>query len=244
MDKRSTFRTYDTPPAAADISIGSKKRRPWRLLILIGFVCVILVTFQFWRDDEYIAGLHIAPQQAKDSWSHLIFHATGDKQIKNTKNTHSSDGTKDTSDDRCKVPRFDPKTKHPPYVSCKRVPPIPDSCDTARKLFLSKPKPMCPDQRELIICQMENYNTSHGVSCTNNMCASDISLGLINPLDGTLVWSIYPDINDLENAILDLLNKNASNGNYGFCYLKCKQKNQTIWQSVASYTTILYPEYM
>ncbi|XP_072039349.1 uncharacterized protein [Amphiura filiformis] len=130
MDKR----TYNTP-VAADIAISSKKiRRPWRLLILIGFVCVILVTFQFWRDDEYIAEHHIAPQQAKE---------------------HSSDGTKDTSDDRCKVPRFDPKTKHPPYVSCKRVPPIPDSCDTARKLFLSKPKPMCPDQRELIICQME-----------------------------------------------------------------------------------------
>ncbi|XP_072020665.1 uncharacterized protein [Amphiura filiformis] len=55
------------------------------------------------------------------------------------------------------------------------------------------------------------------------MCASDISLGLINPLDGTLAWSIYPDINDLENAVFDLLNKNASNGNYGFCYLKCKQ---------------------
>ncbi|XP_072020703.1 uncharacterized protein [Amphiura filiformis] len=234
MDNRSTFRAYNRPtPAAADIYIGSntgpgcKKRRPWGLLTLIGFVCVIVAIFQIGVVDKYITGHPVSLHNvhAKESWSHLIIHGAGDKQIENAKSVNSSESSNST---KCKVPRFDPKTDHPPYVSCKRVQPLPDSCDLAHKIYLSQPKPVCPDQRELSICQFQNNNTYHGIKCSDSMCESPISLGAINPQDGTLKWSIFTDINDLENSILDFLNKNSSNGNYGFCYLKCTLKDKKL----------------
>ncbi|XP_072020705.1 arylsulfatase B-like [Amphiura filiformis] len=95
MDKRSTFRTFKTYKTPAAAEIGSKKRRPWRLLTLIGSVCVIVIIFQIWIVEEYITGPPFTLQhvQANESWSHLIFHATGDTQIKNAKQTDN--GTKE-----------------------------------------------------------------------------------------------------------------------------------------------------
>ncbi|XP_072016637.1 uncharacterized protein [Amphiura filiformis] len=98
--------------------------------------------------------------------------------------------------------------------------------------------PVCADQREFSICQVKNYSTYHQVQCSNKICKSPISLGVINPQEGTLSWSIFPDINDLENTILAFLNKNSSNGNYGFCFLNCTLQNNTLGSQL-----LLIPQY-
>ncbi|XP_072019755.1 uncharacterized protein [Amphiura filiformis] len=236
MDKRYTFRTYNIP-AAANISTGSKtKIRPYRLRTLFGIACVILVMFQIWGVEKYIAG-HPASLQNVQSWSHLIFHATGDKQIKNTKLTHSTDSTQSTnSSDQCTYPRFDPKTEHPPYVTCRRNQPPPDSCKKAQKMYFSKPTPLCTDKRQFILCQIQNFTTGHRVTCNGSICETPISLGVMK--EGNLSWSIFPDINDLQNTILDFLTKNSSTGNYGFCYLNCTLKDKKLGSQL-----LLIPQY-
>ncbi|XP_072044600.1 uncharacterized protein [Amphiura filiformis] len=242
MDKRYVFRT------AADTTVGPKKskrtgRRTWRLFSLVGlliWMCVILVALNFWL-------VHITGPQATDenpdkasSWSHLIFYAAGNKQSKNTKPTVSSKvkGVPDT----CEVPRFDPKSKHPDDVTCKRRKPLEGSCELAKKLYLSEPKPKCEDERSVKICQLERKANAMQVKCAKDICKHDIDFGLIGPVSGMLTWKTVSSAATVEATILDLLKTNSSGGNYGFCFLRCTLANAKKEDKPAS-QLLLLPQY-
>ncbi|XP_072045529.1 uncharacterized protein [Amphiura filiformis] len=135
------------------------------------------------------------------------------------------------SDSNCQLPRLD-KEKYIPStgVSCQRPPPIKGSCDIARHLFFSEPTPTCSHQTTYDICrikQIDNGGDVH-VSCSITLCKKPISIGIINETIGSVYWNQTHSISHLEDYIKNLLTKNESNGNYGFCFLKCSLANNTI----------------
>ncbi|XP_072035892.1 uncharacterized protein [Amphiura filiformis] len=222
-------RTYIPHTASTNSGSTFKRhaRQPWRLCTLIGLVvwmCVIWIMVDAWLVEKYVVGTRVAPPvtttNAKESssWSHLVFYAANDEEIKQPLQTVSGSKENIQSANTCEMPIFDTKSKHSEFGTCKRRQPIEGSCEQIEKLIHSKPKSTCNHQRTLTICQLQQDH----VKCDGDVCKFGISIGLINSNTGAqLSWKTAANITSLEDTIENLLKKNSSGGNYGFCFLKC-----------------------
>ncbi|XP_072043228.1 uncharacterized protein [Amphiura filiformis] len=216
--------------------IRDRGRRLCRLIVAILVICAIWLLADLWfvQDTTRLTQSQIVPSDIP--WFQLYFNASGHQSKEETRIKPPS--PKGASGNTCNLPRFDPKTSHPPYVACKRRKPVEESCDLANKLLFSEPKPKCTDQRTTTICLIEVDTGGYQVKCTANVCKSGLSIGLFIHDSWRLSWKPIEDIGTLENTLRDLLKKNSSNGNYGFCFLRCLLHDNTTANQL-----LLMPQY-
>ncbi|XP_059178631.1 uncharacterized protein LOC131957842 [Physella acuta] len=99
---------------------------------------------------------------------------------------------------------------------CRRVQPMPGSCDLADELFLSEPPASCYD--EIIeFCKLKkDSGTGWVVTCNRNL-TKNCMIGTIDPAKGSTTWEKTADIASEINSWITGSNR----GMFGFCFIRC-----------------------
>ncbi|XP_022110129.1 uncharacterized protein LOC110989803 isoform X2 [Acanthaster planci] len=122
---------------------------------------------------------------------------------------------------KCEVPRLDPSEHPPDNVHCRRIKPLPNSCQLAHDLFLSKPPDKCEGEGPFNICQIKAKDRWHQeVHCDSKICQAGFSLGTIDPDLGILQWKEYGQAHDLQDQIKQLISVTSRN-HHDFCFIRC-----------------------
>ncbi|XP_013402922.1 uncharacterized protein LOC106168430 [Lingula anatina] len=118
-----------------------------------------------------------------------------------------------------------------PSVRCQRIPPAPNSCQLAEKLFKGKTVDTCDHQTEYVFCKIkkisvEDYHVKCSGSEIKKTCVGDIQLGVINEKTGETKWTDYTSTGSLEEALAKLIHPSSPKRHFGLCFLRCILKRQ------------------
>ncbi|GFO30821.1 hypothetical protein PoB_005732600 [Plakobranchus ocellatus] len=116
------------------------------------------------------------------------------------------------------------------YGSCRRVPPVPGSCDVADEIFFSELPASCFHQDFFNFCQIEGSpNGPWKVACNETsaqVCLSNVSVGLMNQTTGTLDWVEVESLSKVSDMLNKLLNRPPLGfSHFGFSFIKCVIQN-------------------
>ncbi|XP_038056754.1 uncharacterized protein LOC119728545 [Patiria miniata] len=129
---------------------------------------------------------------------------------------------------KCEVPRLDPSDPPDDNVHCRRIKPLPNSCQLAHDLFSSEPPDKCEGEGPFNICQITTRDKHHHeVHCDSKVCEAGFSLGTIDPDLGILKWKEYGQSLDLENQIKSLISIHPQN-HHDFCFIRCLPRKEEI----------------
>ncbi|BFZ24198.1 hypothetical protein BsWGS_27235 [Bradybaena similaris] len=147
------------------------------------------------------------------------------------KNAHRS---KAKSVKDCELFSLQPKSEQStefPRPSCQRIPPLPDSCDQANKIFFSKPTATCSHQQSFNFCELKkSVNGKWEVHCNetqSEVCRSPLSVGKINRQTGALKWEDTGTAIKTSKMITSYIQSSSSvktPKHYGFCFIRCLVK--------------------
>lgn len=113
----------------------------------------------------------------------------------------------------------------PAICTLPRVPE--DACKFAKSLFTTDPAKYDCNSSRVDLCKLEK--TLHGafskVECHTTYCGSSdmISVGFINPHDGSLSWRHFSFLQDAEKALNDYVRNTSPEVYFPFAFLRCDE---------------------
>ncbi|CAG5135565.1 unnamed protein product [Candidula unifasciata] len=146
--------------------------------------------------------------------------------------SNKAERTKPKSVRECKLFSLQPKTEqllafHRP--SCRRIPPLPGSCDLANEIFFSEPPATCSHQQSFNFCELKkSVNGKWEAQCNETQsvaCISPLSVGKIDRQTGALKWEETGTSRKTAEMITSYIHHSRSAlRHYGFCFIRCMIK--------------------
>ena len=109
-----------------------------------------------------------------------------------------------------------------------------DACSFAKSLFATNAAQYVCNSSQIEVCKVEeNAKGLPQVECHSTICRSSdlISVGFINPRDGSLSWKHFSFVQDAENAINHYIQHTPRDDYFPFTFLRCDEfwnpKSQT-----------------
>lgn len=102
-----------------------------------------------------------------------------------------------------------------------------DACSFAKSVFTTDPmKYACNSSSQINLCKMEKPpGGSPRVECHTSFCGSSdiISVGFIDPHDGSLRWRHFSFLQDIEKALNSYIQTTPSGQYFPFAFLRCDE---------------------
>ncbi|XP_076456688.1 uncharacterized protein LOC143290987 [Babylonia areolata] len=113
-------------------------------------------------------------------------------------------------------------------AECRRVSPVPGSCDVADRLFRSTPPAHCDGgQKHVQFCSLTSTDSGHRVQCSLQQCASHLLGAAVDVPTGGLKWKRFQSPQALEEWISGLLRPvMEGRRHFGFCFIGCGETSE------------------
>ncbi|GFR96222.1 hypothetical protein ElyMa_006292700 [Elysia marginata] len=118
------------------------------------------------------------------------------------------------------------------YGSCRRVSPVPRSCDVAEKIFFSSPPDSCASESSINFCKvLGSPAVGWRVVCNETAakaCLSELFVGVTNQATGALDWTQVKSVFKLSDMLNKMLHRPVNLKHFGFAFIKCIVKQASV----------------
>lgn len=140
----------------------------------------------------------------------------------------------------CPVLSIQKKPLSTPSATCQLPRVREDACSFAKSVFTTDPIKQACNSSQVNLCKMENTpGGSHKVECHTTACGSSdiISVGFIDPHDGSISWRHFSFLYDVEKALNNYIQNTASEEYFPFTFLRCDE----FWNPTAKTQLFVLP---
>ena len=127
-----------------------------------------------------------------------------------------------------------------PSATCQLPKVREDACTFAKSIFSTDPLIHACNSSQVNLCKMEKIHSgSAKVQCHTTSCGSSdiISVGFINPHDGSLAWGHFSFLQDVEKSLNNYVQNTASKEYFPFAFLRCDE----FWNPTAKTQLLILP---
>ena len=115
-----------------------------------------------------------------------------------------------------------------------------EACSFAKTVFTADPRNISCNSSQMNLCTMERTPGGYPkIECHTTSCGSSdmISVGFINPLDGSLSWQHFSFLQDVEKALNNYIQNTPTEDYFPYAFLRCDE----FWNPTAKTQLFILP---